>query len=101
QVLLAGEATGHRDVVGPGAAGDQGRAAVDGAVPDPAGLVVALLARPQQGPAEAGPQLGKPLHHCRASFRNASSVVGVVGSAPRRAPASFRPWLVASCISTI
>ena len=42
------------DVVGAGAAGDQRGAAVDRAVPDRAGPVVALLAGPQQRAAEAG-----------------------------------------------
>ena len=45
-------------VVGAGAARDQRRPAVDRAVPDPPGLVVALLAGAQQRAAEAGPQLG-------------------------------------------
>ena len=52
QVALAGEPDGQGHVVGAGAAGDQGRAPVDGPVPDPAGLVVALLTRPQQRPTE-------------------------------------------------
>jgi hypothetical protein len=62
QVVVAGEADRPDHVVGPGAAGDQYRAAVDGAVPDPAGLLVALLARPQQRAPEAGaqPGLGRP-----------------------------------------
>src|SRR4029453_1797971 len=101
QVLLAGEAHGHGDVVGAGAAGDQGRAPVDGAVPDPAGLVVALLPRPQQGPGEAGAQPGEPAHHSRASFRNASRVVGVVVSAVRATFANGQPRFMASCMSTI
>ena len=41
------------DVVGARAARDQRRPAVDRAVPDPPGLVVALLAGPQQRAAEA------------------------------------------------
>ena len=44
------------DVVGAGAARDQRRAAVDRAVPDPPGLVVALLAGPQQRAAELSAQ---------------------------------------------
>ena len=55
QVALAGEPDGQGHVVGAGAAGDQGRAPVDGPVPDPAGLVVALLTRPQQRPTEPAP----------------------------------------------
>ena len=43
-------------VVGAGAPGDQRRPAVDRAVPDPPGLVVTLLAGPQQRAAEAPAQ---------------------------------------------
>ena len=53
---LAGEAQGGLDVVGAGAAGDQGGEAVDRAVEGPARLGVALLPRSQQGAAEAPAQ---------------------------------------------
>jgi hypothetical protein len=68
QVVFAGEADRLEDIVGPGAAGDQGRPAVDGAVPDPPGLLVALLPGPQQRPPESGRdrcgQVGHRLFPC-------------------------------------
>jgi hypothetical protein len=56
EIVIPGEADRRHDVVGAGAAGDEARAAVDGAVPDPPGLVVALLARADQGSTEPAPQ---------------------------------------------
>jgi len=49
QVALPSEPDGLQHVVGTRTPGDERRTPVDGAVPDPARLVVALLARPQQG----------------------------------------------------
>jgi hypothetical protein len=45
--VLAGGADGGRHVRGAGAAGDQGGAAVDRLVEDPAGLLIAGLRGPQ------------------------------------------------------
>ena len=62
QVLLAGEVDGVDDVRGPGALHDQRRPAVDQPVPDRAGIVVALIARPQD-------RSPNPFHKCSSRFR--------------------------------
>ena len=85
------------DVVGAGAAGDQRRAAVDRAVPDPAGLVVAFLARPQQRAAEPRAQLRRapPLDRVgissSSSWRPAFALLLATASGP-----GSRAWSVAS-----
>ena len=55
-VPFARKADGLDDVVCAGTAGDQRRSPVDRAVPDPAGLVVSFLARPQQRAPEPSAQ---------------------------------------------
>ena len=66
QIALAGEPQRLLDVVGARAARDQRRPAVDRAVPDPPGLVVALLAGSQERAAE-------PPRRAAASVRGSSS----------------------------
>ena len=59
EVLLAREARRPHDVGDAGTAGDQGRAAVDRAVPDRARLVVVRVARTDELAAQALLELGE------------------------------------------
>jgi hypothetical protein len=53
QVVGTGEVDCRDDIGGPGAAGDERRVAVDHAVPDFAGVIVALVARTQEWATQA------------------------------------------------
>jgi hypothetical protein len=75
QAVVAREADAVDHVRRAGAAGDQRRAAVDHAVPDHAGGVVALVAGFEQAAAQAGPQ-GRDV--VRRGSRGAGSVHGCV-----------------------
>ena len=92
QVALAGEPDRLLDVVGAGAAGDQRGLPVDRAVPDPAGLGVALLARSQQRAAEAVAQFVQQDggSWCRSCEQGAPAGVprAFLGGGPQRSVSS-------------
>src|SRR5712691_1165220 len=113
--MLAGVADGGAHVVGAGAAGDQRRASIDGAVPDQSRLVIPLVARSQQTAPEALgeildgtlAQLEAPAErhdrdHWLAGRRRvaAPSVRGTIVTASRRRSRRRRPGSATSAITT-
>ena len=80
QIALAGEADRRDDVGDAGAAGDAGRTAVNRAIPDPAGSVVAGARRQQQLSAERSAELVERDRLPGRCLCSHASNVGLAGS---------------------